>query len=317
MDTVDRRVVHALQLNARASFEQIGAVLGVSDQTVARRYRRLLENGAVKVRAVTTKSGGASQRWFVRLRCTPPQARSIADRLTAREDTRWVMLTSGGTEIVFLQHSNDQKEESDGDALLAALRATPGILGIEAYSPLRFFVGDEVPWQARMQALTSAETDALTRAQPEPAPRTQEPELDQLDNAIIAVLTDDGRASAVRIATAVGASESSVRRRIDRMLTQSLIHFDVVIDERLLGYQELTLIWLQVPLNQLDSIGHEIATHAPAAMATALSGNYDLLLTAASTDQNDLYDYLTGALAQTIGSAPVRTSPVLELIKRG
>lgn len=72
-----------------------------------------------------------------------------------------------------------------------------------------------------------------------------------------------------------------------------------------------------MPLNQLDSIGHEIATHAPVAMATALSGNYDLLLTAASTDQNDLYDYLTGALAQTIDSAPFRTSPVLELIKRG
>lgn len=317
MDTVDRRIVHALQLDARASFERIGTVLGVSDQTVARRYRRLVENGAVMVRAVTTTTGGASQRWFVRLRCAPRQTRSIADQLTAREDTRWVMLASGGTEIVFLQQSNDHKESNDGDTLLAALRATPGILGIEAYSPLRFFVGGEVPWQARMRALTGAEADALIRARPGPAPGTQGPELDRLDNSIITVLADDGRTSAARIAAAVRASESSVRRRIDRMLTRSLIHFDVVIDERLLGYQELTLIWLQIPLNQLDSIGDEIATHAPVAMATAMSGNYDLLLTAASTDQNDLYNYLTGALAQTIGSAPFRTSPVLELVKRG
>lgn len=317
LDNLDRRVVHALQLDARASFEQIGAVLGVSDQTVARRYRRLVDGGAVTIRAVKTTTGGASQRWFVRLRCAPPQTRVIADQLTARADTRWVMLTSGGTEIVFLQQSDDQEQPGERDALLTALRATPGILGIEAYSPLRFFVGGQVPWQARMRALTTAEADALTPARPTPSDHDGESGLDRLDHAIIDVLSENGRATAARSAAVVGASESSVRRRIDRMLARSLIHFDVIIDERLLGYQELTLIWLQAPLNQLDDIGHQIATHAPVAMVTAMAGNYDLLIAAASTDQNDLYDYLTGELARTVGSTPFRTSPVLELVKRG
>lgn len=317
LDGLDRRVIHALQLDARASFEQIGAVLGVSDQTVARRYRRLIQNDAVTVQTVTTTTGGATQRWFVRLRCSPPKTRSIADQLADRKDTRWVMLTSGGTEIVFLQQSTDQQGLAAEDALLTALRTTPGILGIEAYSPLRFFVGDQVPWEARMQALTANEVQALTPARPDPAGQDQKAELDRLDHAIIGALAKEGRASASRIAAMVGTSESSARRRIDRMRARSQIHFDVIIDERLLGYQELTLIWVQAPLNHLDSIGSQIAAHPPVAMATAMSGNYDLLIAAASAHQSDLYDYLIGDLAQAIGSAPFRTSPVLEVVKRG
>jgi DNA-binding Lrp family transcriptional regulator len=318
LDELDRRVVHALQLDARASFERIGAVLGVSDQTVARRYRRLVDHGAVAIRAVHMPIDGTAQGWFVRLRCAPPQTRSIAGQLSARDDTRWVMLTSGGTEIVFLLHVEGHRTApSVRDALLAALHATPGILGIEAYSPLRFFVGHQVAWQARMSALAPAEVDAFSGAAPA-TPRVRHDQVtDDLDRAIMDVLTDDGRAPIARVALSVGASESSVRRHLDRLVARSIIYFDVVIDERLLGYQELTLIWLQVPLNQLDDLGRRVATHAPVAMVTAMSGNYDLLIAAASRNRDELYDYLTGELAQTIGSAPFRTSPVLELVKRG
>lgn len=318
MDELDRRVVHALQLDARASFERIGTVLGVSDQTVARRYRRLVDHGAVAIRAVPATSDGTAQGWFVRLRCAPPQTRSIADQLGARADTRWVMLTSGGTEIVFLLHAEGHRTApSVRDALLAALHTTPGILGVEAYSPLRFFVGHQIAWQARMSALARGEIDALAGTETAPTRTHHDQTIDDLDQAIIDVLADDGRASIARVALHVGASESSVRRRVDRLLTRALVYFDVVIDERLLGYQELALIWLQVPLNQLDDLGRRVATHAPVAMATAMSGNYDLLIAAASHNRDELYTYLTGELAQTIGSAPFRTSPVLEIVKRG
>lgn len=40
-DQLDLQVLSALEVDGRASFSRIGAVLGVSDQTVARRYRRL------------------------------------------------------------------------------------------------------------------------------------------------------------------------------------------------------------------------------------------------------------------------------------
>ena len=49
LDDLDRGLVHALQINGRAPFGVIAAALGVSDHTIARRYRRLRSQGAVRV----------------------------------------------------------------------------------------------------------------------------------------------------------------------------------------------------------------------------------------------------------------------------
>ena len=40
LDQLDRQLVRALQLDPRAPFSLIAEVLGVSEQTVARRYRQ-------------------------------------------------------------------------------------------------------------------------------------------------------------------------------------------------------------------------------------------------------------------------------------
>ncbi|WP_220448360.1 AsnC family protein [Nonomuraea diastatica] len=45
--------------NARAPFSRISEVLGVSDQTVARRYTRLRSSGALRVRGLTNPYGFA------------------------------------------------------------------------------------------------------------------------------------------------------------------------------------------------------------------------------------------------------------------
>lgn len=77
----------------------IGEALGVSESTVARRYRRL--RGAGLLRVVGTFSGAllGYQAWTIRLRCTPDSAAAIARALAARPDTSYVHLRSGGTEI--------------------------------------------------------------------------------------------------------------------------------------------------------------------------------------------------------------------------
>ncbi|MGW1789194.1 Lrp/AsnC family transcriptional regulator [Streptomyces tubercidicus] len=46
-DGLDHGLIHALQLDGRAPFSRIAAVLGISDQTVARRYTRRRTHGAL------------------------------------------------------------------------------------------------------------------------------------------------------------------------------------------------------------------------------------------------------------------------------
>ena len=48
IDDLDGQLLHCLAVDGRASFSEIAAVLGVSDQTVARRYRRLRGAGVIR-----------------------------------------------------------------------------------------------------------------------------------------------------------------------------------------------------------------------------------------------------------------------------
>ena len=57
---------HALIVDGRGPFARIAAVLGSSEQTVARRYRRLREAGVIRVRGLQGPAD-AMLDWFVRL----------------------------------------------------------------------------------------------------------------------------------------------------------------------------------------------------------------------------------------------------------
>src|SRR5262249_38280308 len=67
VDDLDRRLLHALQLDGRAPFSRIAAVLGVSDQTIARRFRRLAGTADLRGLGVTDESRLGWQSWIVRL----------------------------------------------------------------------------------------------------------------------------------------------------------------------------------------------------------------------------------------------------------
>jgi hypothetical protein len=99
LDEIDRGLVHALQVDGRAPFGVIAAALGVSDQTIARRYRRLRSQGVLRVVGLPDSLRLGRTDWFLRLRCVPDSALPIGRALARRDDISWVMLTSAGAEI--------------------------------------------------------------------------------------------------------------------------------------------------------------------------------------------------------------------------
>ncbi|EOD68943.1 Lrp/AsnC family transcriptional regulator, partial [Amycolatopsis vancoresmycina] len=153
LDGLDRRLAHALQLDGRASFAAIAAVLGVSDQTVARRYRRLRSAGVLRVVGLTEAAPLGQVTWLVRLRCVPDAAAAIAAGLARRDDTQWVSLMSGGTEIACFVRA-PLREQADG-LLLGQLPRTPRVVSMTAYRLLRRFAGGPAAWPGRASALTA------------------------------------------------------------------------------------------------------------------------------------------------------------------
>ncbi|MFD9795881.1 Lrp/AsnC family transcriptional regulator [Streptomyces sp. NPDC059070] len=311
-DELDQKLVSALVLDGRAPFSRIAAVLGVSDQTVARRYRRLYTEGELRVVCVRDTERLGLTRWMLRLRCTPDASVSIATALARRPDTAWIGLTSGGTEVVCTTES--RRPEDHEALLLGKLPRTPSIVEIGAHQLLHRFFGGPLGWFAKDSALTAGERAALT---PEPfEPATGPLRLDAADEALIDALAANGRAGYPELQKATGRSESAVKRRLDQLLRSGALFVDVEFDTNRFGFRTRAVLWITVAPSALASVGAALASHTEVAFAAATSGPANVVAVVICRDPAALYAYLSERLGTLDGVQHVESAPVLREVKR-
>lgn len=313
VDEFDQQMVQALQIDGRAPFSKIAAVLGVSDQTVARRYRKLRTLGRLRVLGVADDERLGRTRWFVRLSCTPDAAESLAGALARRDDTSWVGLASGGTEVICTMRARDRQE---GDALLFdKLQRTPRVVSISAHCLLHTFYGGQLGWFSKSDALTPDQIEAL---EPPPAePHSDEPVvLDPADEALLAVLGRDGRSTLAELQAATHLSESAVKRRLEHLRRTGALYIDVQFDSSLFGYKLHALLWLTVAPAALSAVGTALAGHREVAFASAITGPSNVFAVTIFRETGGLYRYLSEKIGALEGVQQVETAPVLRQIKQ-
>jgi DNA-binding Lrp family transcriptional regulator len=318
LDAIDRQIIHMLTIKPRASFRTLAEVTGISDQTAARRYRRLGEAAGLRVLGVVDGSRLGWVEWFVRLQTTPGSADSIADALARRPDTSWVRLASGGTEISCVVQARTPEQR---DALF--LRGLPGsrrVVQISAHSILHEFTPGT--WPGVTGALSGAQLAVLAREADPPelpahggAARPAVPPGPE-DELLLAELARDGRASCAALAAAIHSHESTIRRRIDELRGAGLLYFEVDLDNRVLGLNVEATLWISVEPARLDEVGRALATHQAIPFAAATTGPTNLLASALFRDTQHLYEYLTGPLAGLPGVRSVQTAPIIRTLKR-
>jgi DNA-binding Lrp family transcriptional regulator len=329
LDATDRQLVHVLTVEPRASFRTIAEVTSISDQTAARRYRKLSESAGLRVLGVVSGARLGWVEWFVRLQTTPGGADSIAEALARRPDTKWVNLASGGTEIICTLVASTPEQR---DALF--LRGLPGsrrVVQISAHSILQNFT--PFAWHGIRQALSEEQLAVLSPGGTTPpetppllggnlSPQTPSaPEhggavLLPEDEPLLAELGRDGRSSHAALATAIHWHESTVRRRIEELQRGGLLHFEVDLDVRCLGMNVSAMLWLKVEPSRLEAAGRALAAHPEVPFAAATTGPANVVATALFRDTQHLYEYLTGPLAALPGVSSVETAPIIRTLKR-
>ena len=312
LDVIDRQIVHVLTIEPRAPFRTIAEVTGISDQTAARRYRRLAESAGLRVLGVLDGSSLGWVDWFVRLQTMPGAADTIAEALARRADTKWVQLASGGTEIICFLEARSPEQR---DALL--LRGLPGsrrVVQISAHSILHNFTPG--PWQGVTQALSEAQRAMLAEHAHAGPLVTGDARVQPEDEALLTELARDGRASNAALAAEIHWHESTVRRRIDELRRAGLLHFEVDLDTRGFGMKVHTVFWLSVEPARLDEAGRTLAGQPEIPFAAATTGPTNLVASAHFRDTQHLYEYLTGELASLPGVRLVETAPIIRTLKR-
>lgn len=335
LDELDRALLHALQVDGRAPFRRIAEVLGVSDQTVARRYQRLRAAGVVRVIGRTSARLLGEVDWMTRIRCVPDAASAIAEALARRPDTSWVSLLSGG-EIVCNTRSKARPDREE--LLLGKLPRTPRVLSVGAHYLLRTFVGGTVAWSGRTSALDADQVARLRggaagRADAGGGGAAGTPESagvraaavraaagpvvpDGLDRALLAELAVDGRVPLAELAARTGAPEATVRRRLAALTGSGLLFFDVDVETRLLGFGIEAFCWLTVAPGKLAAVGRAMAEHPEAGFVAATTGPTNLVAGLVCRDVEAFYAYLTDRLGALEGVGALETAPVIRSVKR-
>ncbi|NEB41465.1 AsnC family transcriptional regulator [Streptomyces sp. SID14515] len=336
LDALDRRLIHALQLDGRLPFSRIAAAVGVPERTVARRYHRLRSRLALRVVGLVDGGRTGMLDWIVRVRCAPEALETLAVQLARRDDTSWIAPLVGGTELTCMIRT-PQPGDDGRRSFFEQLARTAGVREVDAACVLRPVAGVG-GWAGRMDALDEAEQRLLrpprqgsvpptgsaeaaagaveavaASAEAEHAPATV---LSAADNALLRALSQDARADLGRLAAATGCSESTVRRRIGQLRDSGVLVFEVEIDPALFGYPIEALLWLDVPPAGLRAVADALAGHPQVAFAALTTGRSSVFAMVECRSVSGLHAYVTDELAALHGITGIESAVTQRRTKR-
>ncbi|MFI7494497.1 Lrp/AsnC family transcriptional regulator [Kocuria sp. M4R2S49] len=307
LDDLQRRIVAALQIDGRASWRRIAAVLDVPERSVARRGAELLAHGAVGIVGIRPQPTHV----IVKATCAPGTSMVAVEALARRQDASFAYRVTGGADCVAELLIEPTRL---GEILSLEIPAIAGISSTRSYPVLKYFRTIR-SWRA--EVLSTAQVSALER------PRTRDvwppavrPSLAAQDEQMLAVLREDGRASYEVIARRAGVSESTARRRVDWLLDQQVMQIRAVVEPALLGLPVEALLWIRAAPRRVDDIGAALGQESCVRYAAAIAGDHQILADVTVGGLGDLYRFITGSRwSQAVEG--VEVSVLLGARKRG
>jgi Lrp/AsnC family transcriptional regulator for asnA, asnC and gidA len=140
-------------------------------------------------------------------------------------------------------------------------------------------------------------------------------DLDPVDRELVRALQQDGRMSNVEIARRIGISEATVRKRLDRLISDSVIRITAIPDAAKVGLPTITFLALDVDLSQLDRVADQLARLPEVRAIHYTSGDSDLIMEAWFPTSDDLLHFLTRQIGSIPGIRRTATLHVLRTIK--
>jgi DNA-binding Lrp family transcriptional regulator len=323
-DELDHKLIHALQLDGRVPFARFAQLLEVSEQTVARRFRRMSSAGVLRVVGMVDNAALGESTWMVRIQSRPDAAGAIAEALAARDDVGWVSLTSGGAEILCSARSRTSQERDE--LLLRRLPNTGQVTGFSANATLHRF-DHPASWTTGLGELTADQAEALTTegigggarsADTWSSDRRRETDLvlSREDDLLLAELAFDGRTPIARLAQVTGWTPGRVSRRMEELMHSGLLYFDTEIAVEALGFRSMAMLWIAVTPAELQATGAALAGHQEVVFAAACTGVSNLVCVASCRDFQHLYHYVSEGLGALPAIRRLEISPILRRLKQ-
>jgi DNA-binding Lrp family transcriptional regulator len=291
---LDRDIIRLLQANGRASFVQLARELGATVKTVRKRVAYLLDNDVIQVTAVAEPAvlgHRAMALAGLRLDGSRP-AVAVAEELAEIPEVDYVVITTGRYQVLVELLGPDLAEIAR--VIEERVLAVGGVLEGETFPYLGLYY-----FEPRFEAARwKIERDGAAPAQP----------LDDVDRAVLRELNVDGRAPFQTIAHRLGASESQIRQRVNRMVETGTVRIMAITNPQSLGYRTMAWLAIQVAAGvKVTEVCEEISGLASITYIVACAGRYDIFAEAICVDERDLLNIVDDEIRPLAGVARVET----------
>src|SRR6266508_6926700 len=100
LDTTDLKIIEALQQDGRVAFSQIAEQIGVSPGMIRQRYSRLVDQGYLKVVAITNPiQMGYKTMAMIGIRVDGSKLLGVAEKISKLDEVIYLVISSGRFDI--------------------------------------------------------------------------------------------------------------------------------------------------------------------------------------------------------------------------
>ena len=139
--------------------------------------------------------------------------------------------------------------------------------------------------------------------------------LDELDRNIISLLQYDGRMPYTQVATELGITEGTVRRRVKQLMDNGVLQIVAIVGPHDLGWTEVAMIGISVQSNLLTPIADEIAKLPEVSYLFQAAGEFDLFAEVFCKDREHFVSFLNNKLQQIPGVERTQSFLILKMHK--
>ena len=139
--------------------------------------------------------------------------------------------------------------------------------------------------------------------------------LDATDRDIVRALQENGRRPNTEIGRALGLTETTIRKRIARLIDEGLVNIVAVPTPQAVGVTTSAIIGVSVQLGSLDTVSRELSRSPEVRYLGLSTGRYDIILEAFFNNTEHLLSFVADKLGSLPEVSGVETSIILRVDK--
>ena len=141
--------------------------------------------------------------------------------------------------------------------------------------------------------------------------------LDKLDIELMKELQKSGRQGYVALAKMLGVVEGTVRKRVKDLLDKNVIKIVAVPNPRVLGYNFMSIMGLQVRMADLREVAENLAQKPNICYLAFVTGRYDLMAIIMTRSSEELSHFIEREISALPSVLRTETFVTLDIIKGG